>query len=271
MCLNLNNRHMKKVGIIGAGNIGGAIAEGLALNEAYKKRLLISVRHESSRIKWAGFGYAIAESNLELCHRSEIIILAVKPHHAKDVLDEIRDTLQGKILISIVTGLSLNDLKRQGPDNCHFFCAMPNTAIALRQSMTCISTSSSDDDLIQVVQKIFDELGETVIVDDELMQASTVMAACGIAYALRYIRAQTQAGIEIGFSADVAQKIAAQTAKGAASLLLENHTHPEQEIDKVTTPKGCTIVGLNEMEHQGFSSSLIRGVLSSYKKIDDIG
>jgi pyrroline-5-carboxylate reductase len=99
------------------------------------------------------------------------------------------------------------------------------------------------------------------------MDASTILGACGTAYALRYIRASIQGGIEIGFDAATASLIAAQTAKGAAELLLVKGSHPEQEIDKVTTPKGCTIAGLNEMEHQGFSSSLIRGIVASYKKI----
>ena len=81
------------------------------------------------------------------------------------------------------------------------------------------------------------------------------------------IRANIQGGIEIGFDAQTASLIAAQTVKGAAELLLQHKSHPEEEIDKVTTPKGCTIAGLNEMEHRGFSSSLIRGIVTSYKKI----
>jgi len=95
----------------------------------------------------------------------------------------------------------------------------------------------------------------------------TVLAACGIAYALQFIRASTQGGIQIGFDAKTANLIAAQTVKGAAELLLKLNRHPEEEIDKVTTPKGCTIAGLNEMEHQGFSSSLIKGIVTSYDKI----
>ena len=91
------------------------------------------------------------------------------------------------------------------------------------------------------------------------MDAATVLGACGTAFAMRYIRANIQGGIEIGFDAATANLIAAQTVKGAAEFLLKKETHPEQEIDKVTTPKGCTIAGLNEMEHQGFSSSLIKG------------
>ena len=107
----------------------------------------------------------------------------------------------------------------------------------------------------------------TKLIEDKLMDAATVLGACGTAYAMRYIRANIQGGIEIGFSSTIAALIAAQTVKGAAELLLQKGTHPEQEIDKVTTPKGCTIAGLNEMEHQGFSSSLIKGIATSYNKI----
>jgi pyrroline-5-carboxylate reductase len=112
-------------------------------------------------------------------------------------------------------------------------------------------------------------LGKTVLIEEKLMDAATVLGACGTAFAMRYIRANIQGGIEIGFSATTASLIAAQTVKGAAELLLRRNTHPEQEIDKVTTPKGCTIAGLNEMEHRGFSSSLIKGVVTSYRKIQD--
>ena len=105
------------------------------------------------------------------------------------------------------------------------------------------------------------------MIDEKLMDAATVLGACGTAYAMRYIRANIQGGIEIGFDAATATLIASQTVKGAAQLLLEKGNHPETEIDKVTTPKGCTIVGLNEMERQGFSSSLIKGIGASYDKI----
>jgi len=133
--------------------------------------------------------------------------------------------------------------------------------------MTCICASEADHDQRAYVTSLFNQLGKTVNIEEKLMDAATVLGACGTAYAMRYIRANIQGGIEIGFSASVASLIAAQTVKGAAELLLTKNTHPEQEIDKVTTPKGCTIAGLNEMEHQGFSSSLIKGIVTSYKKI----
>jgi pyrroline-5-carboxylate reductase len=147
------------------------------------------------------------------------------------------------------------------------FRAMPNTAIAIQESMTCICSVNASEEQTSYVSELFEQLGKSVLIEEKLMDAATVLGACGTAYAMRYIRANIQGGIEIGFSAKVASLIAAQTVKGAAELLLQKNTHPEQEIDKVTTPKGCTIAGLNEMEHQGFSSSLIKGIVTSYKKI----
>jgi pyrroline-5-carboxylate reductase len=146
--------------------------------------------------------------------------------------------------------------------------AMPNTAIAIQESMTCLSSLEVDEEGVKYLEDLFNQLGKAVWIDEKLMDAATVLGACGTAFAMRYIRANIQGGIEIGFSAAVASLIAAQTVKGAAELLLKKGTHPEQEIDKVTTPKGCTIAGLNEMEHQGFSSSLIKGIVSSYEKIE---
>ena len=144
---------------------------------------------------------------------------------------------------------------------------MPNTAIAIQQSMTCISARDINSEQLDYVKDIFSQLGLVAVIEEKLMDAATVLAACGTAYAMRYIRANIQGGIEIGFDAATASLIAAQTVKGAAQLLLQKKTHPEHEIDKVTTPKGCTIAGLNEMEHQGFSSSLIKGIVASYDKI----
>jgi pyrroline-5-carboxylate reductase len=134
--------------------------------------------------------------------------------------------------------------------------------------MTCLAGSHDvSKDYISYIEDLFNQLGKAVWIDEKLMDAATVLGACGTAFAMRYIRANIQGGIEIGFDAATASLIAAQTVKGAAELLLQKGAHPEQEIDKVTTPKGCTIAGLNEMEHQGFSSSLIKGIVASYDKI----
>ncbi|MEO1254683.1 MAG: pyrroline-5-carboxylate reductase dimerization domain-containing protein, partial [Bacteroidota bacterium] len=143
--------------------------------------------------------------------------------------------------------------------------AMPNTAIAIGESMTCIASNNSDG--LAITEKLFNAVGKTLTIEEDLMQAATVLGASGIAFFMRYVRAATQGGVQMGFDSADAQLIAMQTAKGAASLVLEHHSHPEVEIDKVTTPQGCTIEGLNEMEHKGFSSALIQGIMTSYYRI----
>ena len=143
---------------------------------------------------------------------------------------------------------------------------MPNTAISIGQSMTCIAADDHDADKINLVEELFETVGSVVVLAEELMTSATALCACGIAFFLRAIRAASQGGVEIGFHAEDALRMAVQTAKGAADLLLQTDNHTETEIDKVTSPKGCTIAGLNEMEHNGFSSAFIKGIkLSAIK------
>jgi len=148
--------------------------------------------------------------------------------------------------------------------------AMPNTAIAIGHSMTCIATDNGTPKNINLVRSLFDTVGVSIQINEELMTSATALCACGIAFFLRSIRAASQGGTEIGFHSHDALKMAAQTAKGAADLILQLHSHPEQEIDKVTSPSGCTIAGLNEMEHNGFSSAMIKGIKLSAEKAGDL-
>lgn len=211
----------------------------------------------------------MTSDNREAVRFADVVIVAVKPFQIQEVVSAFKDELieSRHILASVVTGVYIKDIYGFINKQLPVFRAMPNTAIAIGESMTCICQQSGSEEQIKFVEETFNQLGKTITIDEKLMDAATVLGACGTAYAMRYIRANIQGGIEIGFSAAVASLIAAQTVKGAAELLLRHNTHPEQEIDKVTTPKGCTIAGLNEMEHQGFSSSLIKGLTASYKKI----
>jgi pyrroline-5-carboxylate reductase len=146
---------------------------------------------------------------------------------------------------------------------------MPNTAVAICESMTCIAATDEHSESLVVVKKVFDQLGQTLIVKESLIAPATALCGSGMAFFLRAVRAAS-GGTEIGFHAEEAILRAAQTARGAASLTLESEMHPESEIDKVTTPKGITISGLNEMEHRGFSSAMIRAIVRSANKIDKI-
>jgi pyrroline-5-carboxylate reductase len=258
----------KRIAIIGGGNLGSAIAEGLLKSKFNEpSEIIVTKRHTATLHSLKEKGIQITDDNNEAVRKSDVVILAVKPFQVSDILLGIRNDLDGKIFISVVTGALINDMQEIIQHRIPLFRAMPNTAIAIQQSMTCICNSNASAPDIKYVNDLFKNLGEVVAIDEKLMEAATVLGACGIAYALRFIRANIQGGIEIGFDAATASVIAAQTVKGAAELLIQTGKHPEQEIDKVTTPKGCTIAGLNEMEHRGFSSSLIRGVVVSYRKI----
>jgi len=259
----------KKIAIIGGGNLGTAIAEGLLKSEfSLAKDLIITKRNVATLAGMKQKKVAVMDNNSNAVMQSELIILAVKPFQVKDVLEGIKDQLTTEhILVSVVTGILITEIQEVITIKLPIFRAMPNTAIAISESMTCLSHTNAAKSDINYVHDLFSTLGKVVTIDEKLMNAATVLGACGTAFAMRYIRANIQGGIEIGFDALTASLIAAQTVKGAAELLLQKGTHPEQEIDKVTTPKGCTIAGLNEMEHQGFSSSLIKGISTSYNKI----
>lgn len=260
----------EKIAIIGGGNLGTAIAEGLISSGfASPADIILTKRNIASLADLAAQGVEISNDNLYAVGQAKWVIFAVKPFQIKEILTALKPRLDPSkhVLISVITGVWIRDFKEILGDGYTLFRAMPNTAIAIRESITCICSNLADAETTSFIEALFGKLGKTVFIEEQLMDAATVLGACGTAFAMRYIRANIQGGIEIGFDAKTASLIAAQTVKGAAELLLLRNTHPEQEIDKVTTPKGCTIAGLNEMEHQGFSSSLIRGVVTSYKKI----
>ncbi len=258
-----------RIAIIGGGNLGTAIAEGLIKSRFCKPGdLTVTKRNTATLQALARKGVTVTSDNAAAIRNSGLVVLAIKPFQVSEVLQAVRRELTpAHILVSVVTGVLISDmldiLKKKIPV-CR---AMPNTAIAIQESMTCLSFSHAGAGQIERVKGLFETVGKVAVIDEKLMDAATVLGACGTAYAMRYIRANIQGGIEIGFDAVTANLIAAQTVKGAAELLLQKGSHPEQEIDKVTTPKGCTIAGLNEMEHQGFSSSLIKGIATSYQKI----
>jgi len=260
-----------KTAIIGTGNLGKSIAKGLITNNAITS-LYLTRRNLDAIEEYRGYkNVYLTANNLEAIQNSDIIILAVQPAHLEQILHEIQLVLkENHIIISTITGFSIAKIEGIiGVDN-FIVRAMPNTAIAVGKSMTCLCGNVKGLERIKVAAAIFNRLGTSIVIPESQMQAATVVCASGIAFWMRMIRATTQAAIQLGFDAKEAQELAMYTCDGAANLLITNGNHPEQEIDKVTTPKGCTIEGLNEMEHQGLSSSLIQGMVTSYKKINTI-
>lgn len=262
---------MRKTGIIGAGNIGGAIARGLVKYGGHPaENVVISRRKQALLEPFRELGMDGEINNIAVAEKCEVIIVAVLPGQAENVIREILPVLEAgrHILVSVVSAVSIPELEKWVDKKIPVVRIMPNTAVEFGESMTCIA--GNDPGAEKVVETIFGPMGSTMIISERLMPAATILAACGIAFFLRFIRAETQGGIQIGFHAEEAGKIAAQTAKGAAQILLSTGNHPEREIDKVTTPKGCTIAGLNEMEHYGLSSALIKGIITSYAGISDL-
>jgi pyrroline-5-carboxylate reductase len=215
-------------------------------------------------------GISIGADNVAAIREAQLVIIAVKPYNMDAVLTELAPHIDPDrhILVSVVTGITLAHISGFLKPGVSIFRAMPNTAADVKESLTCIAHSRAKAAHIDAVHSAFKLVGPVIPIAEELMEAATVMGACGIAYVMRFIRAMVQGGIEIGFDAKTAGLIVQQTVKGAAELLITKGSHPESEIDKVTTPKGCTIAGLNEMEHNGFSSALIKGIVASYEKIE---
>lgn len=260
-----------KVSIIGCGNIGLSIVKGLLEEETIAPQKIIATRRNTTSLKHLeDKGVEVTSDNIKAIKETNIIIIAVKPYNVIKILKEIKDQLDPKrhILISVATGITIDSIKEEIQISIPIFRAMPNTAADVKESVTCICQHGASVKDIELVQYLFKMIGTTINIEEELMEVATILGACGIAYVMRFIRAMIQGGIQIGFDAKTASLIVNQTVKGASELLIEGKRHPEYEIDKVTTPKGCTIVGLNEMEHNGFSSSLIKGIVSSYEKIE---
>lgn len=259
-----------KIAIIGCGNLGASIAHGLLKRDDFDpQNLTLTKRHLESLSDFAALGVKVQNDNVSAAATADIIILGVKPYNIAPILNEIKPSLDPKkqIIISLATGITLAEMNEEIDPASITFRAMPNIAADIQESVTCICAQNADAGQIRLVSELFDGIGFTIPIDESLMEAATVLGACGIAYVLRFMRAMIQGGIQIGFDSVTASKIVNQTVKGAAELMIQKNMHPEAAIDKVTTPKGCTIVGLNEMEHQGFSSAMVRGVIASYEKI----
>jgi len=258
------------IAILGGGNLGSSIAKGLVKSGLMTPKQITITNLELELIQHLHDedGFKITTDNVKAINGAKIVIIAVKPTAARVLLEQVKDTLTSgdHVVISVISGIKIDDLEEILGD-MPIIRAMPNTAIAIQESMTALSFNEKGLNYKSEVVNIFDQLGSTMVIPEAQMPAATVLASCGIAFALRFLRAASQGGIEIGFSSKLSQEIAAQIMKGASKLIIENNSHPEPEIDKVTTPLGVTIKSLNKMEYEGFSSSLIQGVVAGYEKI----
>ncbi|SHG12613.1 pyrroline-5-carboxylate reductase [Bacteroides luti] len=255
-----------KIAIIGAGNMGGAIARGIVQGSKVKA-VDITVANPSNgkldALKAFNPEINVTNNNQEAIENADIVLLAVKPWLVKSVLENISFDAKKQILVTVAAGVAFTEYCKIIGESATIFRVIPNTAISLLESTTLIASYNASKEQEQFMLDLFDEMGLAMIINESQMSAATALTSCGIAYVLKYIHAAVEAGVEMGIYPKDAQKMVAQSVKGAAELLLQNDTHPAIEIDKVTTPGGLTIKGLNELEHAGFSSAIIRAMKAS--------
>lgn len=264
-----------KVTIIGAGNMGSSIACGFAQGSTIRPEDITCVDPNPQaleKMRRTGYPFVLTGNLHRAVPDADIVVLAVKSNFIEEVILEIRDLIdyQKQILFSVVAGVSFDqlnsymlwDVKEVEPIQ---FRVMPNTAISIRESITFIAEQNATKAQIKLVETLFSEMGKTMIIPERLMEPAMAMGSCGIAFVMRFIRAFQMGGIESGFSAQQSLEIVLQTIRGAVGLL-EEGAHPEVEIDRVSTPGGFTIMGLNEMEKHGFTHAVISGIRAAGKK-----
>jgi len=262
-----------KLTIIGAGNMGSAIAYGLS-NSSRMKEIKICctdiIPEKLNKIKETNPSIQVTTDNLSAVKGADIVIMAVKPWFVEETIEEIKEVMdyQQQIFVSIAAGIDMWPLckflkKDEEVELPAIFRIVPNTAIAVKESVNFIADYNATTEQSDLINDLFNELGMTIPIEEKLLAACTALASCGIAFAFRYIRAAIEGAVELGIHPELAKKIEMQTLKGAITLLQTYNNHPEVEIDKVTTPGGITIKGLNAMEEAGFTNAVIKGLKAS--------
>lgn len=251
--------------------MGGAMADGFIKSGAVKPADISVTNPTAQKLEhFALQGASVTTDNKTAAEGADIVIIAVKPWLVEQVVNELKPVLNytRQTIITVAAGISGSQFTawlKKDDAVPQTFIVIPNTAIAVLASMTFIVPVNATADTTAIVKALFDNVGQTMVTDERHLSAGMTLASCGIAYAMRYVRAAAEGGVELGFKADMAKDIVLQTMKGAVELLQANGNHPEAEIDKVCTPGGLTIRGLNEMEHAGFTSAVIRGLKAGVK------
>ena len=250
-----------KIAVIGAGNMGGATALGLA-GACPELDITVTAKHAATLEKFAARGLSVTLDNVAAARGADVVVLGVKPWLAQGVLEELLPVLRGKVLVSLVAGVPAAQMLQwlEGAGLAGAYTVIPNLAIEVGESMSFIHELCGTPETLATVRGLFDAVGKTAVVDERRLHAGMMLASCGTAFALRYMRASAEGGVELGLYPKEAVEAALQTVKGAAALLEVRGTHPEEEIDRVTTPGGITIRGLNAMEEAGFTAAVIAGL-----------
>ncbi len=232
-----------RIAVIGAGNMGGALVKGWT-RAGMEANLTVTAHTQKTldRLAEACPGISVTLDNREAVSGADVVVLAVKPWLIHQVIEEMMPVLKDKLVVSVAAGVRHDRID---------VYVMPNIAAEYGESMTFVEETPK----AEAVAELFGRVGQCRVVPQRLMDAGMMMAGCGIAYVMRFLRAMMEGGVQI----------AMQTMQGAVTMLRETGFHPEAAIDKVTTPGGITIKGLNELDHAAFNSAVIRCLKAGLK------
>jgi pyrroline-5-carboxylate reductase len=260
----------RKLGIIGAGKVGEALAIGVAERGLVAKEdILLSVRTEEHRASLAArTGMRVLLDNRQIARESDAIVIAVKPKSVAEVIAEITPELgQGKLLISTAAGVSLDLLESFAPEGLPVIRTMPNMAVGIGEGMTVLSAGPrvAKADLDWATE-LFRSVGRALVLDEQYMDAVTGLSGSGPAYVYVIIESLADGGLKLGLPREVATELAAQTVLGAARNVLITGEHPAKLKDQVTTPAGTTIDGVLELEAGGLRLTLVNAVVKAAER-----
>ena len=260
-----------KIAVVGAGNMGGAVARGLVKAGTVRAAdVTLSDLSDAVLERFSEKGYIVTHDNAWAVRGADVVFLVVKPWLVEEVIKNIKSELDytSQLFVCIAAGISPEQLTEWlGRDGVipQSFLVIPNTAIDVLKSMTFITPVQAGQEALDTVKGLFDTMGSSMVIEYGMMAGATAVASCGIAYAMRYILDAAQGSIEMGFSRADAVPVVCQTMIGALGLMMREGADPEEEIVKVCTPGGLTLKGLKEMEEAGFKSAIIRGLKASVK------
>ena len=252
-----------RLSIIGAGNMGGAVARALADGPYFNASDITCTARSCETLLNLGRDFQTTTDNLQAVRTADIVIFAVKPWLMESVVKDVAPGLDPsrQIIASVAAGITFSQISEWlGSDKATIFRIIPNTAIEVGSGVTFISSVNASEDQRKMLLDAFSQMGFALEVDESMMNAGTHLASCGIAYAMKYIQAAAAGGELLGFDRQQAEKIVEYTVKGAAELLLSTGNAPQLEIDKVTTPGGMTQKGLAAMEEAGFSQAVLKSL-----------
>jgi pyrroline-5-carboxylate reductase len=264
----------KTLAILGAGRIGESLISGLVEAEAIRPVDIVGTARHRERLAQLEdrLGIRTSLDNREAVRGASIVVIAVKPQVVKEVLAEVRSELtRDHLVVSVAASVSTAAIERELESPVPVVRAMPNTPCLVKAGMTAIAPGRhATDEHVHLVRRMFEAVGRCVIVDERYMDAVTGLSASGPAFIYIIIESLAEAGVKVGLPRHIATELAAQTVLGSAHMVLETGEHPAQLKDQVTTPAGCTIDGILELEDGGLRVTLIKAVVRATRRASEL-